>query len=88
MSSARSRREFLAFASCITLSLTLPACGGAKSSAKHATAIPLTKGPWASLTSATSARLRFETLEARAASVTLRFNGAPQKKTPALSQRP
>lgn len=48
-------------------------------------AIPLSKGPWVSLTSGTSARLRFETLADRAAKVTLWFNGAAQKRTPKLS---
>lgn len=85
MSSPQSRREFLAFASCATLSLALPACGSSAKSSVHEKAIPLTKGPWASFTSPTSARLRFETLEDRAASVTLRFDGASQKKTPKLS---
>jgi len=88
MSSSQSRRDFLAGASCATLFLALPACGNSTQSSGHdKPPMPLTKGPWVSLTSATSARLRFETLEARAASVTLRFDGTSQKKTPALSQK-
>jgi predicted phosphodiesterase len=50
-----------------------------------ASAIPLSKGPWVSLTSTTSARLRFETLADRAAKVTLWFDGAAHEKTPTLS---